>query len=235
MNVIHRTTLQFLTSVNEPDYPEPTWKWDPDMTAVVGVPTIYWKAPADWNLPGAGPVEMTQAEKDTVDANLAAALLVAKAADFQNRIPRGIIYPALKTADETRVSNANLADDATLKFPIEAGAHYLFFFRVFFDTTPTADFKCSLNGPLNPVGVRFRRHAIAPGAVALSGIGVSTAFGAVLPVTSAVGPGGYVEGFGGVRNGPNAGTVAFQWGQNTADPGNTTVLAGSVLEYARIA
>lgn len=75
MNAIHRTTLEFRRSVNEPDFPEPTWKWNPDMSGVAGVAAQYWKAPADWNAPGAGPLEMTQGEKDAVDAAAAAALV----------------------------------------------------------------------------------------------------------------------------------------------------------------
>jgi hypothetical protein len=66
-NVIHRTTLDFRISVNTPDFPEPTWKHNPDMSAVLSVPQRYWKAPPDWNVANAGPVEMTQAEKDAVD------------------------------------------------------------------------------------------------------------------------------------------------------------------------
>lgn len=64
MNVIHRTTLRYLASVNEPDYPEPTWKWDPDMSAVDGVAPIYWK----WDAVAERPVPMTQGERDAVDA-----------------------------------------------------------------------------------------------------------------------------------------------------------------------
>lgn len=63
MNVIHRTTLQFIPSANEPDYPEPTWKWDPDMSAVAGVNQRYWK----WDAVAERPVPMTQAERDAVD------------------------------------------------------------------------------------------------------------------------------------------------------------------------
>jgi hypothetical protein len=74
-DVIHRTTLEFLRSRNEPEYPEPVWKHNPDMTAVAGVPPKYWKAPADWAPAGAGPVEMTQPEKDAVDAAADAALV----------------------------------------------------------------------------------------------------------------------------------------------------------------
>lgn len=66
-NVIHRTTLEYRHSANEPDFLEPTWKWDPNMSAVAGVPQKYWKAPADWNAIGAGPVEMTAVEKAAVD------------------------------------------------------------------------------------------------------------------------------------------------------------------------
>jgi len=63
-NVIHRTTLEFTRSVNTPDFPEPTWKHNPDMSAVAGVAFRYWK----WDSGAERPVEMTQAEKDAVDA-----------------------------------------------------------------------------------------------------------------------------------------------------------------------
>lgn len=72
-NVINRTTLEFRRSVNEPDFPEPDWKWDPNMSAVAGVPFKYWKAPPSWD-GDVGPVEMTQPEKDAVDAAEATAL-----------------------------------------------------------------------------------------------------------------------------------------------------------------
>lgn len=68
VNVIHRTALEFRERVHTPAYPEPEWKHDPDMSAVSGVPRRYWKAPSDWSPDGAGPVEMTQSEKDAVDA-----------------------------------------------------------------------------------------------------------------------------------------------------------------------
>lgn len=66
-NVIHRTTLQYLESVNTPEYPEADWKHNPDLSAVVDVERRYWKAPADWDAPDAGPVEMTPAEKTAQD------------------------------------------------------------------------------------------------------------------------------------------------------------------------
>ena len=67
MNVIHRKTLEFKPSVNTPDYPEPEWKHDPNMKAVAGVDSRYWKAPADWDASDAGPVVMTRDEKASAD------------------------------------------------------------------------------------------------------------------------------------------------------------------------
>lgn len=63
-NVIHRTTLEFRTSANEPDFPEPTWKHDPDMAAVSGVAPRFWK----WDVVGERPVPMTAPEQAAVVA-----------------------------------------------------------------------------------------------------------------------------------------------------------------------
>lgn len=70
-NVIHRTTLEFRPSVNEPDYPEPTWKWDPDMSQVVGVDSRYWK----WDAANERPIPMTAPEQAAVDSAENAALV----------------------------------------------------------------------------------------------------------------------------------------------------------------
>lgn len=83
-HVIHRTTLEFRPSVNTPEFPEPTWKHNPDMTAVAAVPFRYWKAPPDWNAAGAGPVEMNQTEKDAVDAALLTAVRNGTMAQLDN-------------------------------------------------------------------------------------------------------------------------------------------------------
>ena len=61
-DVINRTTLQQLSSVNSPDYPSAEWIHNPDLSAVSGVAKMYWKIVGDDVL------EMTQAEKDAVDA-----------------------------------------------------------------------------------------------------------------------------------------------------------------------
>lgn len=67
-DVIHRTErnlrgeLLQRISVNTPDFPIGTWIINPDLVAVNAVPKIYWKVVVDDVL------EMTQPEKDAVDA-----------------------------------------------------------------------------------------------------------------------------------------------------------------------
>ena len=233
-NVIHRTTLVYIPSANTPDYPEPTWKHAPDMTAVAAVPAKYWKAPADWDAVGAGPVEMTSGEKATVDAAEATARAAALVTSFDASAPPGIFRAVIKPGTTTRTATTVLADDPHLTFAVEANAKYRFWFSVFFDTTAAGDFKIGLNGPASPTGLRFFRYAVAPSGTALTAIGVSTAFGAGVSIAGTGTTGGYATGYGILSNGANAGSVTVMWAQNTSDAGNTSVLEGSMLYYARI-
>jgi len=68
-DVIHRTTLQQRFSVNTPSFPTVDWIINPDLDALSGVEKKYWKVVGDTV------VEMTQGEKDALDA---AALAAAK-------------------------------------------------------------------------------------------------------------------------------------------------------------
>lgn len=235
-NVIHRTTLAYVPSANTPDYPEPTWKHNPDMSAVAAVPTKYWKAPANWDATSTtGPVEMSAGEKTAVDTAEATAAAAAKVTNFDLSVaPPGVFRSVVKPSTTTRTANTTLTSDPHLLFPVVAGGKYIYQFRVFFDTTAAADFKIGMTGPASPTGVRFRRFAIAPGGTALVAIGVSTAFGGGVALTGTGTTGGYCEGYGILSNGSNAGDVAFAWAQNTSDAGNSSVLEGSMLWYARI-
>lgn len=58
-DVIHRTTLEYLTSVNTPEHPEPTWKHSPDMSQVVGLATHLWK----WDAGTERPIPQTAGEQ----------------------------------------------------------------------------------------------------------------------------------------------------------------------------
>jgi hypothetical protein len=70
-DVVNRTTKQYLKSVNTPDYPSVDWIINPDLSALAGVPTKYWTITGDVI------TEMTQGEKDAVDAAETAARLAA--------------------------------------------------------------------------------------------------------------------------------------------------------------
>lgn len=77
--VLHRVTKQYLPSANTPDYPTQDWIINPNLSAVIGFDSRYWKINGDTvSL-------MTQGERDAVDA---AALVAARdsiAAQFQQQ------------------------------------------------------------------------------------------------------------------------------------------------------
>jgi hypothetical protein len=47
MDVLNRTTTQYLQSANTPDYPVQDWIHGPDMSAVVGFQSKYWVITGD--------------------------------------------------------------------------------------------------------------------------------------------------------------------------------------------
>lgn len=89
--VVNKTTLQYKTSVNTPEYSSNDWLISPDMTAVESVSPKYWKI-VDNSL-----VEMNQAEKDIVDAEIsnrknltiAGIMTLTKAGNCRNTWLRG--------------------------------------------------------------------------------------------------------------------------------------------------
>lgn len=102
-NVIHRTTLQFLQSVNTPDYPEPTWKHNPDMSQVAGLAERYWK----WDSGTERPISQTAGEKTATDAAiLAAAKDGAVAPLAASDVPDLLRALALVVMDEVNILRA---------------------------------------------------------------------------------------------------------------------------------
>jgi hypothetical protein len=61
-NVLNRNTLEYITSVNTPDFPESEWLINPDMSSVADVPQKYWSI-VDNNVVPMNPTE--QVTKDT--------------------------------------------------------------------------------------------------------------------------------------------------------------------------
>lgn len=139
-----------------------------------------------------------------------------------------------KAADQTVTNSAVLVSDSVLQFAMAANTKYRIRARVFFDTTAAGDFKYTLAGPASPTLVRAEGMINAP-AVPPAFNAVATTYppAAGVAVVGTGTTGGWFALDMIVHNGPNAGTFAFQFAQNTAtnDTG-AIVRAGSYLEYA---
>ena len=61
-NVLNRTTLEYRTSVNTPDFPTQTWIINPDLSQVTNTPIKYWKIDEDNVFP------MDEEDRTVVDA-----------------------------------------------------------------------------------------------------------------------------------------------------------------------
>jgi hypothetical protein len=66
-NVLNRTTKEFRRSVNTPDYPVENWIINPDLSSLIETDSKYWIVEGDTVR------DMTDVEKDVVDANEASA------------------------------------------------------------------------------------------------------------------------------------------------------------------
>ena len=71
-NVLHRITRKYTRSVNTPDYPVLDYIINHDLSAVSDFPNKYWKIAGDTV------TLMSQSQRDTVDADLAAAQVIAE-------------------------------------------------------------------------------------------------------------------------------------------------------------
>jgi len=111
---LHRTTKAYLQSIPPHELPEPLANYieNPDLSNVVGVPTRYWTITGDVI------TEMSQAEKDAVDAALlqAARDAVADQIDQVEDIIRAL---ALTLLDE--LNNHSLKINAILDAADNAG------------------------------------------------------------------------------------------------------------------
>lgn len=135
-----------------------------------------------------------------------------------------------KITDETTNTDVTLSNDAKLLFPVLANTKYWFKFRIHYDTPTAADFKFDINGPGTPTLVDYITKVFAPGSVSPVHTR-QTAFAVSIQVLETSGTRGYIEVDGILHNGANAGNVTFRWAQDTSNASNTTVRAGSRVEF----
>lgn len=144
----------------------------------------------------------------------------------------GVPAQVSKTADQTLNTSTTLASDNALTFPVLASTKYSFRFVVFYDTPTAADFKWQITCPASPTVVLYDGHALAPGATSET-ITRDNACSSSHSLTETSGTPGSIIIQGIIQNGANAGSVTFQWAQNTSNGSNTTVYAGSNVQYTR--
>ncbi len=142
---------------------------------------------------------------------------------------------AKKSITTTITADDTLNVDADLKFPMLASTKYAVNATIFFDTTAAADFKWRHTGPASPTLVRIYRYWVLPGATSIAGLAIDTAFSSGdLAAAGSGTTGGFITIEGVIHNGVNAGDFGISWSQNVSDAGNTSVLAGSVLNWKLI-
>lgn len=139
----------------------------------------------------------------------------------------------VKANTTTRSATVTITNDPDLTFAMAASKKYAIRMFILVQTSSVPDFAYRFTGPASPTLVALRRESSPP-----PGTAIVDSFDIAYPVadltlqgagTDAV---GFIKMEGVIINGVNAGTFALPWSQRVSDVGNTSVLAGSYLEYA---
>lgn len=144
-----------------------------------------------------------------------------------------LAYPdlAIKATDETVNNSATLQNDDELLLTVVANAKYRVDMHVIWNSNSTADWKWAwttptgLSGFFTATGFPAGSATLYTGALPWSGTGSNEGQGADV----------YTKFSGILITGANAGTLQFQWAQNTANASNTIVRAASFLSLLRMA
>lgn len=134
----------------------------------------------------------------------------------------------VKTADETVNNSTTLQNDDTFSFAIGASETWACALFLAVDTSAAADFKYEFTVPASCTGTSYAELANQSGATGLTALtAVGTPVACLIAYSS--GQNAVVHITATFVNSTNAGTVQFQWAQNSLVAGNTKVLAGSYM------
>jgi hypothetical protein len=141
-----------------------------------------------------------------------------------------------KTADEVISNTTTLQNDDVLLLPVAANTTYEFVMMVGFGASTVADFKWALTFP---AGVTAHVHDIRQDTATLTTYILGATTGYASGTAIAIGGTGaasfrtiWLRALIIVTS--TAGTLQFQWAQNTAEVSNATVRAGSYLKLLQI-
>lgn len=147
---------------------------------------------------------------------------------FQNGAP----IRTYKTADVAIQSDNSINADTQLLFSVAANTKYVFTFVIHYNTPAAADFRLDLTGPAAPTALRVTAISTIGGTPGASNFTGFSAGPYDIATGSTVGS---LLIYGTLHNGANAGTVTFAWAQTTSTAGDTTVYAGSYVDYQVVA
>jgi len=157
----------------------------------------------------------------------------------------GLYVPqfAVKTADETVSASTTLQNDDHLFWSIGNSSTEIWFFELIASVSAantTMDIKTLFTAPAGAT-IKWGTNATTGGpssfatlAVSATPPGLNTNIATAAAYGTFAGTSGvYLMGM--LYGGGTAGTVNFQWAQNTSDAGNLTVQKGSFIRYTKIA
>lgn len=145
----------------------------------------------------------------------------------------GTFTKVTKGLDESRQSTTTLANDAELTFSAAASTKYSFRGNVWVTSPATADFKIAITSPTSPTLFITTLTDNANGS-ATPTEQTDTATNAMLVPTSAPPAPHSIAIEGILQNGANVGSITVQWAQQASVASNTTVYAGSYIEWDAI-
>lgn len=128
-----------------------------------------------------------------------------------------------KPGDTTRNNTTTTSADPDLQFKVAANTVYDVRMIVKYRTTAAGDFKFGISGPAAPTEVSGGYNGRQSGGF--------EAYPTAEAVTQAADNAAMLHVEFTLENGANAGTVTFDWAQNTSNAGPTTVKEGSYIQY----
>lgn len=143
------------------------------------------------------------------------------------------IMQLANVVDEDQIKNASttLAAIPQLDLNVAAYERVLLRYTIFYKTAAAADIKYQVDVPASPTQYRQFSEGFAPDDTAFD-LALASAEGSV-SLLGAANTEGFLRVTALLENGANAGTVSFKFAQVTSDASDTTVYAGSFLEYRR--